>query len=42
MNIRFTVGRGARAVRFDRATIGSAKFVEQRKGFRLSLGMKAY
>ena len=40
--LRFTVGRGARAVRFVRAPLGTEKFVEQRKGFRLSLGFPAY
>ena len=40
--MRFTVGKGRKAVRFVRAPIGTEKFVEQRKGFRLTLGMKAF
>lgn len=40
--LRFTVGRGNKAVRFVRAPLGTERFVEQRKGFRLTLGMLAY
>jgi hypothetical protein len=40
--MRFTVGKGRKAVRFVRAPIGTEKFVEQRKGFRLTLGMKPF
>lgn len=40
--MRFTVGKGRTAARFVRAPLGTAEFVEQRKGFRLRLGMKAY
>ena len=37
-----TIGKGAKAVRFVRAPVGTAKFVEQRKGFRLTLGFPAF
>ena len=40
--VRFTVGKGHKAVRFVRAPLGTEHFVEQRKGFRLSLGMPAF
>ncbi len=40
--MRFTVGKGRDAARFDRAPLGTVQFVDQRKGFRLLLGMRAY
>lgn len=41
MSVRFTVGSGVSAVRFSRAPFHTAKWDEQKKGFRLSLGLPA-
>lgn len=37
--IRFTVGSGSRRHTFDRAPLHTAKWDEQKKGFRLTLGL---
>lgn len=41
--VRFVVkSKSGDTARFNRAPVGSAEFVNQRKGFRLLLGFPAY
>lgn len=42
MSIRFTVGSGNRRVSFDRAPKHTAKWDEQKAGFRLTVGLPAH
>lgn len=39
MSVRFTVGSGSTRHTFDRAEPHTAKWDEQKKGFRMSLGL---
>jgi hypothetical protein len=41
-NVRFVIGSGNNRTVFDRAPKHTAKWDEQKKGFRLSLGMPAH
>jgi len=42
MAVHFTLGSGKRRVCFDRAQPHTAKWDEQKKGFRLALGLPAH
>lgn len=42
MSVRFTVGTGNSRVTFDRAPKHTAKWDEQKQGFRMSLGLPAH
>jgi hypothetical protein len=42
MAIRFVLGSGSRRVAFERAAPHTAKWDEQKKGLRLTLGMPAH
>lgn len=42
MSIRFTVGSGENRHTFDRAPLHTAKWDEQKAGFRLTLGLPAH
>ena len=42
MSIRFTIGSGKSAVRFVRAPHHTAKWDEQKQGFRMHLGLPAH
>ena len=42
MGVRFTVGSGNSRNTFDRAPLHTAKWDEQKRGFRMTLGMPAH
>lgn len=42
MAVRITLGSGKTRTSFDRAPLHSAKWIEQKKGFRQYLGMPAH
>lgn len=42
MAIRFTIGTGNRRSTFDRAPLHTAKWDDQKKGFRMSVGLPAH